>query len=120
MGVARSIAPKSCHIAGFLRYGVGLTRTGGEVAAAAVAGTRAVRIIETIVIMAALVSLWPLILGYEWAGAGWYRSGALVVVLLALVWVTARRLSRIRSAAEEAKRKRDEAERSGRPPWLGG
>ena len=76
--------------------------------------------VETIIILVALVSLWPLVIGYEWAGAAWYKFGWLLLVLAAMAWVTTRRMSRIRSAAEEAKRKRDEAARGGRPPCLGG
>ena len=75
---------------------------------------------EAVLIIVALLSLWPVILGYEWAGAAWYKFGWLVLVLAAMAWVTHRRLARIRSAAAEAKRKRELAERSGRPPWLGG
>lgn len=78
------------------------------------------RALETLVIIVALCSLWPIILGYQWAQAAWYKLGLLAVVLAAMVWVTSRRISRIRAAAAEARRKRDEAERSGRPPWLGG
>jgi hypothetical protein len=75
-----------------------------------------VPLIETILIVAALVSLWPLILGYQWASTIWYKFGLLTVVLAAMVWVTLRRLGRIRSAAAEAKRKHEAAQRSGRPP----
>ena len=78
------------------------------------------RIIETVVILVALLSIWPLIIGYEWAGSPWYRFGCMAVVLIGMVWVTARRMTRIRGAADEAKRKRDESARSGRPPWMGG
>jgi hypothetical protein len=42
----------------------------------------------------------------------------LCVMLGAMAWVAVRRLKRVRAAAEEAKRKRDEAEQSGRPPWM--
>ena len=77
-------------------------------------------IIEAVIIVIAVLSLWPLILGYEWAGSPWYKFGYLAVVLIAMVWVTVRRMARIRSAADEAKRKRDETEKRGRPPWLGG
>jgi hypothetical protein len=70
---------------------------------------------ESILIVIALLSLWPVLLGYR---AIWYRAW-LVGVLAFMVWVAIRRLERVREAAREAKRKRDEAERSGRPPWLG-
>lgn len=78
------------------------------------------RVIETIVIVVGLASLWPIILGWGWAETAWYRLAWLPLVLAGLVWVTVRRLGRIRAAAEEAKQKRDAAERSSRPPWLGG
>ena len=70
--------------------------------------------LETVLILVALVSLWPLLLEY---GALWYRLW-LVVMLGAMVWVAARRIGRTREAAEEAKRKRDEMEKGGRPPVL--
>ena len=72
-------------------------------------------IIEAVLIVVALVSLWPVLLGYH---AGWYRAW-LVVVLGFMVWMTIRRMGRTKAAAEEAKRKRDEMERGGRPPFLG-
>lgn len=70
--------------------------------------------LEMVLIIVALVSLWPIIIGYH---AWWYR-GWLVVVLGFMIWMTIRRLGRISAAAEEAKRKRDEMERGGRPPFL--
>jgi hypothetical protein len=76
--------------------------------------------LETIVIVVALASFWPLIIGYPWAAQAWYKFGCLGLVLLAMAWVTVQRVRRIRAAAEEAKRRRDEAARSGRPPWLPG
>lgn len=76
--------------------------------------------IEAIVILTALASLWPLIVGYAWAATEWYKLGYLGVILIAMIWVTRRRMARIRAAADEAKRKRDAAEKSGRPPWMGG
>jgi uncharacterized membrane protein len=79
------------------------------------AGVRQLPLIESIIILVAVFSLMPLLLGFE---QPWYHAW-LAVVLAAMVWVTVRRLSRTRQAAEEAKRRRDEAERSGRPPWLG-
>jgi len=71
--------------------------------------------LESGLILVALVSLWPLLTGY---GALWYRIW-LVVVLGIMVWVARRRIIRIRAAVEEAKRKRDEAQRTRRPPFLG-
>ena len=70
--------------------------------------------IETALILVALGSLWPLIVGYN---SWWYR-GWLVVVLGLMVWVAARRLGRIRAASDEAKRVRDEMEKGRRPPFL--
>ena len=70
--------------------------------------------VETVLIMVALVSLWPLLLEYK---AAWYQVW-LVGMLGAMVWVAARRIGRTREAAEEAKRKRDEMEKGGRPPFL--
>ncbi len=64
--------------------------------------------------LVALFSLMPWFFGFR---PLWYQLW-LAVVLAAMVWVTVRRLSRTRQAAEEAKRKRDEAGRSGRPPWV--
>ncbi|MBN1459699.1 MAG: hypothetical protein JXA57_09175 [Armatimonadetes bacterium] len=73
--------------------------------------------LETVLILVALVSLWPLLIEYR---ALWYR-GWLIVVLAMMVWVAIRRLGRTRAAAEEAKRKRDEMEKmQGRPPFLSG
>jgi hypothetical protein len=77
-----------------------------------------VQAIEAILIVVALLSLWPVILGYGWAVSPGYKFGYLLVVLVAMAWVAQRRLARIRSAAAEAKRKKEQAERSGRPPWL--
>jgi hypothetical protein len=72
--------------------------------------------LESVLILAALVSLWPLLTDYR---APWYR-GWLIVVLALMVWVAVRRLGRTRAAAEEAKRKRDEMEKMRRPPFLSG
>jgi len=71
-----------------------------------------VEIIESVLIALALASLWPVLLGYR---ALWYKVW-LLAVLAAMAWVARRRLRRIRAAADEAKRKRDEAQRSRRPP----
>jgi|GEM_PF-1711043 len=70
--------------------------------------------IESVLIVIALVSLWPIVIGYSEL---WYRLW-LVVVLGLMSWVAIRRVGRVREAAEEAKRKRDEMEKSGRPPFL--
>ena len=75
---------------------------------------RRVEIAESVLIVVALTSLWPLLAGYH---EPWYRIW-LILMLAAMAWIAVRRLRRVRAAAEEAKRKRDEAERSGRPPWL--
>ncbi len=73
-----------------------------------------VEIVESVLIGVALASLWPVVLGYR---ALWYWVW-LLAVLGMMGWVARRRLRRIRAAAEEAKRRRDEAAESGRPPWL--
>ncbi len=73
------------------------------------------RKIETALVLIALATLWPFILGFH---PLWYR-GWMVAVLGLMVWVAVRRLGRIRAAADEAKRIRDEQERRGRPPFLG-
>jgi hypothetical protein len=49
-------------------------------------------LLEWIVIIIALVSLWPVVIGYS---PIWYKL-YLVVVLGALIWVTRNRLHRIR------------------------
>lgn len=80
-------------------------------------GLRSVKMlerVETVLILVALVSLWPLLLEYK---AAWYQVW-LVAMLGAMVWVAARRMGRTREAAAEAKRKRDEMEKGGRPPFL--
>lgn len=76
------------------------------------------RTIETVVILVALASLWPLILGYEWSGSPWYKFGYLALLLVALLWVTSRRLRRIRQAASQARQRREETQKGRRPPWL--
>jgi hypothetical protein len=71
-------------------------------------------IAESVLIVIALVSLWPLLAGHRsLAYSVW-----LLVVLASMLWVAVRRLRRTREAIDEARRKRDEAERSGRPPSL--
>lgn len=71
--------------------------------------------LESALILVALVSLWPLLTGY---GAFWYRLW-LVVVLGLMAWVARRRILRVRAAVDEQKRKRDEAQKNRRPPFLG-
>ena len=85
--------------------------------------SRRVVIVESALIVIALVSLWPLLWRYysewEWARV-WlmlYRVW-LVLMLGVMVWVASRRLARVRAAADEAKRMRNEMERGGRPPFL--
>lgn len=68
-------------------------------------------VIEWAIIILALVSLWPMVAGYH---AIWYRI-YLVVIMLALFWVTRNRLARTRQAADEAKQKHDEATKRPRP-----
>ena len=75
---------------------------------------RGMVIFESALIIVALASLWPLLLGFRHP----VYSLWLCVMLGAMAWVAVRRLKRVRGAAEEAKRKRDDAERSGRPPWM--
>lgn len=70
--------------------------------------------LESALIIVALVSLWPLVAGYD---TFWYRAW-LVVVLGLMVWVATRRLRRIRAASDEAKRIRNELEKGRRPPKL--
>ena len=54
--------------------------------------TRTGVIVEWILVFLALLGLWPWILGYR---EPWYRL-VLVVVLIAMIWVAVRRISRIR------------------------
>jgi|WetSurMetagenome_2_1015567.scaffolds.fasta_scaffold360221_1 hypothetical protein len=51
-------------------------------------------IIEWGIIFAAMLSIWPWLLGYR---SGWYRA-LQIAVLLALIWVTRNRLRRARGA----------------------
>jgi hypothetical protein len=71
-------------------------------------------IIESALIVLALVSLWPLLWSYH---ETWYRVW-LVLMVGVMAWVASRRVGRIRAAADHAKRMRDEMERGGRPPRL--
>ena len=86
--------------------------------------SRRVVIIESALIVLALASLWPLLWRYhsqwEWARVSLvlYRVW-LVLMLGVMVWVASRRVARVRAAADEAKRNRDERERGGRPPSPG-
>ncbi len=69
--------------------------------------------LESVLILVALFSLMPLLLGFS----PWWYHVWLVLVLGGMVWVAVRRLRRTREAAEEAKRKRD-AGGGRRPPWM--
>ncbi|NIM06278.1 MAG: hypothetical protein GTO55_07840 [Armatimonadetes bacterium] len=71
-------------------------------------------LIEWIIIIVGLISIWPIIAGYH---AIWY-SIYLFVVMLALIWVTRSRLRRIRQAADESRRKQEEIERTGPKPMF--
>jgi len=73
-------------------------------------------IIESALIVVALLSLWPVILGHR----SLLYSLWLISMLGAMVWLAVRRLRRIRAAADEAKRIRDETEKPQRPPSLDG
>jgi len=52
-------------------------------------------IIEWILILFALLSLWPWMLGY---GDTWWSRALLIAALVAMVWVAVRRINRIRRA----------------------
>ena len=69
------------------------------------------QIIESILILVALASLWPYIIGYR---EPWY-TGWMIAMLGVMVWVARRRVGRIRSAAAEAREKHDAATRLGGP-----
>ena len=69
-------------------------------------------LLESALILVALASLWPLLLGHD---SAWYRLW-LLAVLGMMVWVAQRRLRRVRAAAAEAKRRRDETGGPGGPP----
>jgi len=56
------------------------------------------RIIETILIFLAILSLWPWILGYR--SELWSRL-LLAAALVAMIWVAVRRVSRIRRARDK-------------------
>lgn len=58
-------------------------------------------IVETVVIFAALLALWPKVLGFD---ALWYDYGVLTAALLAMVGVLAIRLRRMNAAFREARR----------------
>jgi hypothetical protein len=73
-----------------------------------------VEIIESALIVLALVSLWPLLVGHRSTAYSMW----LLIMLATMVGVAVRKLRRIREAIDEAKRKRDESQRSGRPPFL--
>ena len=69
-------------------------------------------LLESVLILVALASLWPLLLGHD---SAWYRLW-LLGVLAMMVWVAQRRLRRVRAAAAAAKRKREEARGPAGPP----
>jgi len=71
-------------------------------------------LLEWAIIFVALVSLWPVVMGYH---ATWYRV-YLVVIMVALLWVTRNRLARTRQAAAEARRRHDEITGRGSRPML--
>lgn len=72
-------------------------------------------LLESALILVALFSLVPML----WVSPRPLLYNIwLVIMLAAMVWVSARRVGRTRDAVEEAKRKRDEAARSGRPSGL--
>ncbi len=76
-------------------------------------GAAIVMLFESVLILVALFSLIPLVLGFSpW----WYRAW-LGLMLLAMVWVAARRVRRTQEALEEQRRKRDERT-GGRPPGV--
>ena len=62
-------------------------------------------LLEWAIILIALFSLLPVAFGYQ--QAVWYRI-YLIIVLLALLWVTRNRVLRTRQAAAEAQKKHDE------------
>jgi hypothetical protein len=76
--------------------------------------SKAMYYLESALILIAVVSLWPLITGTD---SFLYRVW-LVIILGLMVWVAQRRLARIRAASDEAKRMRDEMEKTRRPPKL--
>lgn len=51
------------------------------------------RVIETVLIFLAILSLWPWILGYR---RELWSQGLLLAALVAMIWVAVRRISRIR------------------------
>ena len=59
--------------------------------------------IESVLILVALFSLMPLLWEYS---PMWYRAW-LALMLVGMVWVSVRRLRRMREAFEEQRRKRD-------------
>ncbi len=61
-------------------------------------------LVEWLIIFLALISLWPVVTGYQ---ATWYRI-YLLAIMLALLWVTRNRILRTRDAAKGAQKKHDE------------
>ncbi len=70
--------------------------------------------IETALVLIALATLWPYIVGFK----PWWYQAWMVVVLGLMAWVAVRRLGRIRAAADEAKKIREEQEKGRRPPFI--
>jgi membrane protein required for beta-lactamase induction len=68
-------------------------------------------LLESLLILVALFSLLPLLVGFK---PLWYQLW-LGVVLVMMIWVSARRLRRTREAVAEARRKRDREERGAGP-----
>lgn len=79
-------------------------------------GDLGLHLLESVLIVVALASLWPLLLGHH---STWYRLW-LLAVLGMMVWVAQRRLRRVRAAAAEAKRRRDETRGPAGPPHSDG
>ncbi len=72
-------------------------------------------IFEWAIILIALFSLLPAALGYRQPML--YRV-YLIIIMLALIWVTRNRVLRTRQAAEEAQRKHDEMTGRGSKPMM--
>jgi purine-cytosine permease-like protein len=68
-------------------------------------------LIEWTIILIALFSLLPVAFGYQ--QPIWYRI-YLIIILLALIWVTRNRVQRTKEAAMEAQKKHDEIVGPGR------
>lgn len=70
-------------------------------------------LLESLLIVIALFSLLPLLVGFN---PLWYKLW-LAVMLALMAWVAARRLRRTREAVEEAKRKRERQGPGAGPHW---